>query len=314
MLSCIGRGAVQRLAGPVSAVATTSSRSLLAARLAIRVAPRQPNLFTAARFFTTSDNLGKEAPKPRKKNAGPKKAGKAKPASAKRAKKIVKKAAKPKSKKVKKPKSDATKAREQKQRDVVRKKELVEIALFTEPKALPEQPWTTYLSEQLKGSSGPVTAQISSVAQTFKQLSLSEAQKYQGRAEQNKQQNAAAYQSWVESYTPQQISDANRARNTLSTKFNLKKASRSIKDHRQPKKPTGAFAYFNKERWATGNFADRELADAARSISQEWKALSEAEKEPYFRLASADAERYAKDFEKVFQRPLHEDKPKNADK
>jgi hypothetical protein len=98
-----------------------------------------------------------------------------------------------------------------------------------------------------------------------------------GTAEQNKLANDASYRSWVESYTPEEIAEANRARSRLKRAF--KASNRGpIHDDRQPKRAVSPYILFTKTRWQSGDYAGRMPADAAKSISGEWKSLSEAEK------------------------------------
>ena len=105
-------------------------------------------------------------------------------------------------------------------------------------------------------------------------------QHYNHVATQNKQANDAAYKQWVEKHTPEQIRIANTARLRLKRKESKAGSQKysSIEDPRFPKKPLNARAVFTKERWATGDMKGISLVDAAKTINEEWKALSAAEK------------------------------------
>lgn len=119
-------------------------------------------------------------------------------------------------------------------------------------------------------------------------------QRLQETADENKLTNNAAYKSWVETHTPQDVAEANRARARLR-KARGKTIPRAIRDERQPKKPQTSFALFTKARWASGDFAGQRPVEVAGRIGDEWKALSEPEKGAYEELAKADGDRYERE-------------------
>lgn len=55
------------------------------------------------------------------------------------------------------------------------------------------------------------------------------------------------------------------------------KGLNKIKDERQPKRPTTAYIIFSTERRASGDFKNISLAETAKLVTQEWKALSPAD-------------------------------------
>lgn len=105
-------------------------------------------------------------------------------------------------------------------------------------------------------------------------------QHYNHIASQNKAQNSAAYRQWVISHSPKQIRDANNARRQLAQK--KKKGSKSpspIRDERVVRQPESSYLFFYNSRWKTGDFKGIPVREAAKLASQEWKALSAAEKQ-----------------------------------
>jgi hypothetical protein len=94
----------------------------------------------------------------------------------------------------------------------------------------------------------------------------------------------ADYHSWVRSHTPQEINAANNARQQLRRllknvgKRRYPPHTSKIVDDRQPKRPRTPFILFTVERWATGDLKNIKTSEAAKLISEEWKALSAGEK------------------------------------
>jgi hypothetical protein len=109
-------------------------------------------------------------------------------------------------------------------------------------------------------------------------------QHYNHVANENKLANEAAYRSWVESHTPDQIRAANAARASLKRKIGKKKTKEfaPIEDPRIPKKPVNVLAAFTKERWASGDMKGISVADASKALTNEWKTLPAAEKKVIF--------------------------------
>lgn len=60
---------------------------------------------------------------------------------------------------------------------------------------------------------------------------------------------------------------------------------RQIVDERQPKRGVSAYMFYVKERYASGDFVGESAPAAARAIAQEWRELSESQKQVrWFRL------------------------------
>ena len=105
-------------------------------------------------------------------------------------------------------------------------------------------------------------------------------QHYNHLAHQATEAAQAEFKRWVESHTPEQIQLANRARNQLRRKLELKYTHKysQIKDERAVKRPATAYIQFSVNRQASGDFKNIGVAERAKLIGQEWKALSESEK------------------------------------
>jgi len=91
----------------------------------------------------------------------------------------------------------------------------------------------------------------------------------------------AEYKAWVLSHTPQEIHAANLARNQLRRLSTAKKQpanTEKIVDGRHVKRQLTSYNLFFTERIQSGDFKGIIIADAARLIGQEFKALSAGEK------------------------------------
>ena len=83
---------------------------------------------------------------------------------------------------------------------------------------------------------------------------------------------------------------ANIARRRLGRKLDKKRVY-LIHDERLPKRAGTPYTLFIKERFAGANYPSGSSTDAFRAISQEWKALSDLEKQPYVTRARAETQR-----------------------
>jgi hypothetical protein len=81
----------------------------------------------------------------------------------------------------------------------------------------------------------------------------------------------------LKQHTPLQIKEANHARRRLSTL--LKKPYRQIVDDRLVKNVRSSFVFYFQERYATGDFLHMKVPDATARAGQEWKSLTESEKQ-----------------------------------
>ncbi|KAK6067612.1 HMG box protein [Seiridium cupressi] len=315
MLSIVGRAAVRGLA---SKPIVTSS---VVSRLASRAAADENSLgwlvssfvrSCALRSFATQAEVTKTTKTTTRKRATttagakPKKAV-AKPAKkpkkvVKKKKKVVKKATRAVGqKKKKKPKRKPT----PEERDKLQLKELKKTSLYLEePKnAAPAKAYLVFMQQHIKGQKFGTRAgtfdRYKELGAEWKNLPSSEAAQFKRAAEENKLNNAALHKAWIERHTPAQIRDANLARHLLKRKFNYPKLKRLIKDDRQPSGPLQAYTYYTKARWASGDFANMGVVEAAKLVGAEWKGLSDSEKEPYLELAKADQQRHHKEYQAV---------------
>src|SRR5690349_14460733 len=111
------------------------------------------------------------------------------------------------------------------------------------------------------------------------------AQHYNQVANQNKEKNAHAHSQWLSQFTPQQVHEANSARKQLKKIHlarhpKLKPTSKyaPLHDDRLLKRPVTAYVHFTQDRHASGDFKGMAIAESAKLIGREWKALSANEK------------------------------------
>ncbi|KAI0889976.1 uncharacterized protein GGS22DRAFT_183325 [Annulohypoxylon maeteangense] len=326
MLSSIGRAAIRRLI-PIP-IATSSSRigasglsanSLRSGRLFVRsfATPGRPKASTTTKSATTKPAATKGRPKGTTKATATAKDTATKASKATRTVKATKstKSAKPKPKSKAKPRGrPKTKPKKRQpispeKKLILERRELKVTAIFAEPKKLPDTAWTVFVVEKnqgIPGGSEIFRAKMTGIGQEYKTLSSSQLQRLQDIAEQNRLANVAAYKAWTESYSPQEIYNANNARRLLKKKHNYppKSGVKIIRDDRLPKQPTTPFSLFTKARWATGDFANKSISESSKALGVEWQSLSEAERAPYFDLFKVSSDQYAKEVGEVFHRKV----------
>ncbi|KAM0502591.1 hypothetical protein ACHAP6_000501 [Verticillium nonalfalfae] len=291
MLTAIGRVAIQRLA----IRAAPSSTLCRAAPIASRIPARTFTTTHWARLPANKADEGAEKPVKKAKKT-------TKSATKEAAPKKKKGAAKPKPKKVKKAKKEV--APEVKLAQEVR--ELKKIALLKEPKKLPETVWTLFTTQNIKSGEASLGERSKQLAEEYRLLDAAETERLKDLAEKNKVANNAAYKAWVESHTPAEIVAANNARNVLRRKVNKGKGVTHrfpIRDERLPKRPTTVYNLFFKARWASGDFSGS-VTEATRTIAEEYKQLSEEQRQVYEDLATADFERYAREVSSVLNKEV----------
>ncbi|EEY18624.1 predicted protein [Verticillium alfalfae VaMs.102] len=272
MLTAIGRVAIQRLA----IRAAPSSTLCRAAPIASRIPGRTFTTTHWARLPANKVDEGAEKPVKKAKKT-------TKPAMKEAAPKKKKKAA----------------VKTQPEKEV---RELKKIALLKEPKKLPETVWTLFTTQNIKSGEASLGERSKQLAEEYRLLDAAETerltsnQRLKDLAEKNKVANNAAYKAWVESHTPAEIVAANNARNVLRRKVNKGRGVTHrfpIRDERLPKRPTTVYNLFFKARWASGDFSGS-VTEATRTIAEEYKQLSEEQRQVYEDLATADFERYAR--------------------
>ncbi|ORY06490.1 hypothetical protein BCR34DRAFT_490048 [Clohesyomyces aquaticus] len=229
------------------------------------------------------------AKKPTAKKAAPKKkAAVKKPTSVKKAAPKKKKkavAVKPKPKPKRRVKKVPT--AEEKQKASIR--ELKVKALRGPSSGSSVTAWTVFSAESVKAKDKATSLAdaVKSAATRFKSLTPAEKEHYNHLANERAVAAQAEYKRWVLSHTPDEIRIANNARLLLRRK--LKAAPRAgkrlhppnttkIQDDRQVKRPLTAYTRFMVERMATGDLKSIGLAQSAKLVANEWKALSASEK------------------------------------
>ncbi|KAG8165374.1 hypothetical protein KVR01_005649 [Diaporthe batatas] len=278
-----------------SRVALVRHSFLVAPSYKARVAVR--GFATATASKTTGRTAAKPATKKKattKTKAAPKAKAKA---TATKAKKATKAPAKKKA--VAKPKKPVARknAMSPEKKELLVKRELKKVALmFKEPKQLPASPWLLYVSNALKGqpSAGlsDTHQKLRALSADFKALSPAEMERLDETVAQNKAINAGNFKTWVESHSPVEIEQANKARRRLKREFNTKASPLKLHDDRLPKRPSNnAYCYFIKARHSG--------AGLSRELASQWKTLSAAEKKPYQDLAVAEFTKYKQEMDKI---------------
>ncbi|KAK5091063.1 hypothetical protein LTR05_001243 [Lithohypha guttulata] len=265
---------------------------------------------TPARRTTKASTSSKPGPKT---TAGKSNVGRPKGSKTTKTKTGKKASAKPKAppKKpaVKKAPSKTTLTRER----VAKEKQLKATALLDTPKNLPATPWTIIFGETHKNKSNASTADrrnlSNEAAQKYRNLTAEEKEHYNHLAHINKEKNDKTFKKWLSQYTPDQIREANNARRQLKKIWQSKhptpkhnKEFPLLKDDRLVTRPTGAYAYFTRDRFASGDFARMHVPEASKLIAREWRALSATEKEKYEQQAAADFGRYNEEVLTVYNK------------
>ncbi|KAF7590942.1 hypothetical protein BBP40_002194 [Aspergillus hancockii] len=179
-------------------------------------------------------------------------------------------------------------------------KDLKKIAL-QEPKRLPDRPWNLAVMSKLPEAQKTHEKQadaFKAAAELAKSLTQEEEQSINARATSNKEANADAYTKWINGYTPSQIKEANAARTRLSKLTN--KRYTLIRDERLVKRPLTAFVLFYKERFDQGDFKHMSIRDISARVTEEWKGMTETEKEKYRQLQASDRKRYDDEYREVY--------------
>ncbi|KAK4987503.1 hypothetical protein LTR66_007584 [Elasticomyces elasticus] len=163
--------------------------------------------------------------------------------------------------------------------------------------------WQEFSMVELKGPHPDgvtiPSVRLTAAAAKWKALPPAELEHWNHLANEHKAANKAAYMSWVESHTPEQIRAANRARGKLNRLDTTRKRRALliplIKDHRRITAPRPAYNFFMRERHASGDLRHIPLAEATKLIGQEWRALGEEEKQKYLDLGTEERIQYRKD-------------------
>ncbi|KAK7536118.1 uncharacterized protein J3D65DRAFT_403932 [Phyllosticta citribraziliensis] len=286
------------------------SRQLAHTYLTSTTATTQLATAPAVKTFRSYATATKTKPKPKsttkkvpaKKTATRKTAAKKKPVK-KAVKKPVKKTAAKKPIKKAAPKRKPLTERQKLLKEKAKVRENIaqlKVAALEEPKKLPANGWAIYLGEFYnnlpQGHGEKVTEVLKKASTEFKTLPSSELERLQKQAADNVKRNNEAYKKFVNSYTPQQIYEANKARVTLKKKLAAYKKNK-LQDDRLVKAPRGPFVYFFLEKRGS---VEGSPSEKAKQAGQEWRALSAAQKQKYEDIARQDTQRYIKQYKSLY--------------
>ncbi|KAL8929971.1 MAG: hypothetical protein Q9208_001115 [Pyrenodesmia sp. 3 TL-2023] len=251
-----------------------------------------------------------KAPKPRTTKASTSKAKpktKSKPRTRAKSTKARKKPAKAKKRRLT-PEQVEKKAK-QKNRQAIKD---LKVKALTPPKKLPSTAYVVFIAERTqKGGAAAGPSAIKECARIYKSFSPEEREHYNHIANQNKATNQARYREWIRSFTPTQIYEANNARLSLKKK-KISGSWTKLEDERLAKRARNNYSYFVKDRFKSGDFAGMGLAEAAKLMGGEWRALSANEKQAYSRRAEEDMARYDQEVKAVYNRDVKHNAAKAA--
>jgi hypothetical protein len=109
-------------------------------------------------------------------------------------------------------------------------------------------------------------------------------QRFVNQAEENRAANETSYAAWLKQHTPLQIKQANTPRKQLRRLGHAKFFG--IQDERLVRVPLNAYLWFLKERHESSDFKHIPVKDASLRIAEEWKSLTDSEKQVRFSLFS----------------------------
>ncbi|GAD96617.1 HMG box protein, putative [Paecilomyces variotii No. 5] len=182
----------------------------------------------------------------------------------------------------------------------------LKITALQPPKKLPQAAFTAAFQEKLaatpKEEGKSQVQHFKQVTDEVKDLPSYELERYAQVAEANKAENAAAYDAWLKSHTPLQIKEANAARRRLNQLLGDTKSRkyRQISDDRLVKRAVSPYALFLKERYESGDFRHMSVQEAGTRAGEEWKGLTESEKQKYYQLYKEDLERYQREYREIY--------------
>ncbi|KAJ5985206.1 hypothetical protein N7522_012402 [Penicillium canescens] len=184
-------------------------------------------------------------------------------------------------------------------------KQLKQTALEV-PKGLLENYFFIALHEKINEIKGQYPTQREAVQAAAEMLKpVPNEAKYRAQAEENKAANKASYEDWLNSHTPLQIKKANIARLSL-TRIEGKPHSKRwtlIQDERLVRRPSSAYTFYCTEGLKSSDNQHMPVRERISVIAGEWKAMSEAEKEPYHKMSIEDRARYEREHQEVYGTP-----------
>ncbi|KAJ9204112.1 transcriptional regulator family: HMG [Paecilomyces variotii] len=197
----------------------------------------------------------------------------------------------------------------------------LKITALEPPKKLPQSAYTVAFQEKMvsgpKEEGKPPAQHFKEVANAVKELPSYELERYAQIAESNKAENSAAYDAWIKSHTPLQIKDANAARRRLKQLLGDAKSGKyyQLSDDRLVKKAASPYALFLKERYESGDFKHMSVQEAAARAGEEWKGLTESEKQKFNELYKEAYERYSREHREIYGEdpPSHNKKSRGSE-
>lgn len=282
MLTAIGRVAAHRALAP-----SRASPFVLTSQL-LRASANRPNApsFAASRSLIVSAWMRSPAKRPSPTGS---KTDKKTTATQKKKPATKKKVKKPAAKATKKPKKKQLTPEQKEKADL---SELKKMALLKGPTLLPNTAWSVYVSDNVSAGQGKLTDKIKDVAEQFAGLSLSEKERLKSIASTNHTANKDTRQKWIDSYPPEAIYMANIARRRIARKLD-KSRLYLIHDDRLPKRAGSPYTLFIKERFSRANSqsSNTTAQDTFRAMSEEWRSMSESEKQPFKDESAKEAEK-----------------------
>ncbi|KIE01899.1 HMG box protein, partial [Metarhizium majus ARSEF 297] len=297
MLTVIGRAAARRVLLPSRTAASKLTTQLPHGSVAYRL-PNALTLLVAARPMTVSACMLSPAKTSGSKTKRTSTATKEKKTKKKTTKKAS--AVKKKTKKAAAPKRKTKKVLTPEEKEKADLRELKKMALLKRPTQLPESAWAVYVTNNIGAGEGKVTERIKEVSSRFAGLSESEKEGLKSTAQSNHDANKNTRQQWVESYPVEAIYIANIARRRIARKTD-KSRLYLIHDERLPKRARSAYALFIKSRFSQVNSqsGSSTAQDTFRAMSEEWRSMSESEKQPFEEAAASEVEKSAALFKEL---------------
>jgi len=316
MLTSVGRATARRVVG--SSKAATLNLNLasgLAGRSPLVLRPAAAASVTATRSFSVSpwDLLAAKADAADgTKTSTKKKTSTTKKAAAPKKKKA---AAKPKAKKPAPKNKKEKKVQTPEEQLKAKVKKLKKTALLKEePSSQPFTAWLVYITEN-SPAERPKHETFGETAKALKaqfdNLSPSEKERLETQAAANKQANTEARKAWISSLPVEDVYSANLARRHLLRLLPNKRFFK-LEDDRLPHPPPTPYAKFVKE---TGDFTNRSANEVLKDLGEQWKGLSDAEKQQYEGRYTEEKEAYTTELNAVKARAEQKKKEaKAADK
>ena len=120
---------------------------------------------------------------------------------------------------------------------------------------------------------------------------LTDAQRLNHTANENRAKNDATYKRWLSTFSPLQVKAANTARSQLrrqAKKDGKKKTYPRIQDERLVKQPRNAYSFFLSARVASGDLNNMKVSEVGGLVGREWKSLSASDKKVQFRRPTSE--------------------------